>query len=95
MKCNHLLKFIDGKYRPQFTLKEIKVKKWDKVKIMINTTKWVHDFKIDELWVYSETPEWEVTTIEFTADKAGEFVYWFTKPNHRENGHWGTLIIEE
>lgn len=85
---------IEGKYYPQFTLKEIKVKKWDKVKIMINTTKWVHDFKIDELWVYSETPEWEITTIEFTADKAGEFIYWCTKPNHRENGHWGTLIVE-
>lgn len=86
---------IDEKYYPQFSLKEMRVKKWDKVKIMINTTQWTHDFKIDEFWVYAETPTGEVTTVEFTADKAGEFVYWCTKPDHRENGHWGTLIVEE
>lgn len=85
---------IDGKYFPQYSIKEITVKKGETIRLKINTTG-NHDFKIDELNVYSETPAGEITTIEFTADKVGEFIYWCTKPNHRTNGHWGTIKITE
>ena len=86
---------IDGEYFPQFNPKELTVKKGDKIRLKINTTSGTHDFKIDELDIYSETPTGEVTVIEFTADKVGEFIYWCTKPRHKELGHWGTLKIVE
>lgn len=86
---------IDGKYFPQFSSKEITVKKGDRVRIKITTTKGMHDFKIDEFNVYSETPLNQEVVIEFTADKVGDFVYYCTKPGHRQNGHWGTLKVIE
>lgn len=85
---------IDGKYFPQFSQKELVVNQWDTVKITVKVTKWTHDFKIDEFDVYTETPLDEEVTIEFVADKKWEFVYRCTKPNHRQNGHWWTLIVQ-
>lgn len=86
---------IDGKYYPQYSLKNITVNKGDLVRIKITVTSGMHDFKIDEFGVYSETPLNEETVIEFVADEVGEFVYYCTKPGHRANGHWGTLIVKE
>ena len=86
---------IDGKYYPQYSLKEITVKKGDLVRVKITVTSGTHDFKIDEFDVYSETLLNEETVIEFFADKAGEFIYYCTKPNHRKNGHWGTIKVIE
>lgn len=85
----------DGKWKPQFSLKEISVKKGDKVKININVKSGRHDFKIDELNVYKDTPTGQVTTVEFAADKIGEFVYYCNQPGHRALGHWGTLKVTE
>lgn len=84
---------IDGKYYPQFSQKEIEVSKGDLVRIRITNTKGTHDFKIDEFNVYTETPLNQEMTVEFTADKAGEFEYYCTKTGHRQNGHWGKLIV--
>ena len=39
---------IDGKYFPQFSVKNITVKKGDTVRLKINTTSGEHNFKIDE-----------------------------------------------
>ncbi|EKD25664.1 MAG: hypothetical protein ACD_80C00006G0011 [uncultured bacterium (gcode 4)] len=86
---------IDGKYFPQYSIKEITVKKWDLVRIKVTVTKGMHDLNIDEFNVHSETPLDEETVIEFTADKAGTFIYYCSKPGHRENGHWGTLTVTE
>jgi nitrous oxide reductase len=89
------VEIIDGKYFPQFSQKEITVKKGDKVKFKITNTKGTHDFKIDEFDVFTETPEGQEVEVEFVADKAGEFVYYCTKTGHRQNGHWGTLKVVE
>lgn len=86
---------VDGKPKPQYSLKEITVKKGDRVKIKITVTKGMHNFNIDELNIHTETPLDTTTIVEFKADKAGEFVYYCSKPNHRENGHWGKLIVTE
>jgi nitrous oxide reductase len=86
---------IDGKYYPQYSLKNITVNKGDLVRIKITVTGGMHDFKIDEFDVYSDTPLDKETVIEFVADEAGEFIYYCTKPGHRANGHWGTLIVKE
>jgi nitrous oxide reductase len=89
------VEFADGKPKPQFSLKEITVNKGDFVRIKITNTKGTHDFKIDELNVFADTPSDQEVLVEFTADKAGEFVYYCTKPGHRTNGQWGTLKVLE
>src|SRR3989338_6467613 len=67
---------IDGKYYPQYSLKEITVNKGDRVRIKITVTSGMHDFKIDEFDVYADTKELNKEyAVEFTADKAGEFIY--------------------
>ena len=86
---------INGKYFPQYSLKEITVKKWDLVRIKITVTKGMHNFNIDEFNIHSETPTNKETTVEFTADKVGKFIYYCSKPGHRANGHRGTLIVTE
>ena len=66
----------------------------DLVRIKITVTKGTHDFKIDEFDVYADTKELNKEyVVEFTADQAGEFVYYCTKPGHRELGQWGTLKV--
>ncbi|OGF24484.1 hypothetical protein A3H09_02195 [Candidatus Falkowbacteria bacterium RIFCSPLOWO2_12_FULL_45_13] len=85
---------VDGQPRPQYSLEEIMVKKGDLVRIKITVTKGAHDFKIDEFGVYADTKELNKEyAVEFTADKTGEFIYYCTKPGHRQNGHWGTLKV--
>lgn len=88
------VEFVDGQPKPQFSLKEITVNKGDLVKIKIMVTKGTHDFKIDEFNVYADTKELNKEyVVEFTADKAGEFIYYCAKPGHRANGQWGTLKV--
>ncbi len=89
------VEFVDGKAKPQFSVTELNVKKGDLVRVKIKNTKGTHDFKIDEFNAYIETPENEEVTVEFTADKAGEFIYYCTKPGHRTAGHWGTIKVTE
>lgn len=87
------VEFADGQPKPQFSLKEIAVNQGDKVRIKITVTSGAHNFKIDEFNVYADTQLNQEATVEFTADKAGEFIYYCTKPGHRANGHWGTLKV--
>jgi nitrite reductase (NO-forming) len=82
----------DGKW---FSLKEIEVKKGDKVRVDVTNTKGTHDFTIDEYDITHMTPLNEVTRIEFTADKVGDFQYYCSVPGHREGGQWGTLRVTE
>ena len=89
------VKEVDGKYYPQYSLKDITVKKGDKVRVKITVTSGMHDFKIDEYGVYADTQLNKESVVEFTADKVGKFIYYCTKPGHRENGHWGTLTVTE
>lgn len=91
---NSWMEIKDGKMGAFFSLKEIKVKKGDKVKININNTKGTHDFVIDQFGIKKDTPEGSVTVIEFTADKAGSFEYYCSKYSHRTMGQTGTLIVE-
>ncbi len=81
--------------KPVFSLPEMAVKKGDKVKIKVTNTLGMHDFLIDEFKVAEELPLNEEVTIEFTADKSGDFVYYCSKPGHRQNGQWGTLKVTE
>jgi|GEM_PF-1113411 len=78
-----------------FSVKEIAVKKGDKVRIAINNISGVHDFKIDEFKISADTPEGKTTIVEFTADKVGEFKYYCSKYNHRQIGQEGILKVTE
>ncbi|KKP33024.1 MAG: hypothetical protein A2312_01190 [Candidatus Staskawiczbacteria bacterium RIFOXYB2_FULL_32_9] len=78
-----------------FSLKEIIIKKGDIVKIEVTNIKGIHDFVIDEYNISQETPLNVPTTIQFKADKVGEFIYYCSKPGHRQKGQWGTLKVVE
>lgn len=77
-----------------FSLKEMRVKKGDLVRVHATNTKGMHDFVIDEFGIKKELPLNEEVTFEFTADKTGEFVFYCSKPGHQAKGQWGTLIVE-
>lgn len=89
------VEMADGQPKPQYSLREITVKKGDLVRIKITVTKGSHDFKIDEYNIYADTQLNQEYTVEFIADKVGEFIYYCTKPGHRALGHWGTLKVTE
>lgn len=84
---------VDGSPKPRFSLQDITVNKGDTVRIKITVTSGMHDFKIDEYDIYEDTQLNKESIIEFTADKAGEFVYYCTKPGHKQNGQWGTFRV--
>ncbi|MFA5895263.1 MAG: cupredoxin domain-containing protein [Candidatus Shapirobacteria bacterium] len=78
-----------------FDVKEIKVKKGDKVVINFTNTEGFHDLKIDEFGVATkQIKTGESDKISFTADKTGTFEYYCSVGQHRQNGMWGKLIVE-
>lgn len=78
-----------------FSLKEMTVKKGDKVRVKVTNTKGTHDFAIDAYGIKKMTPLNEEVVVEFTADKAGEFEYYCSVPGHRQGGQVGKLIVTE
>lgn len=80
----------------KFDPKEITVKKGQKIKIVFKNAGGMHDFVIDELDVKTKVLEsGQSETVEFTADKAGEYEYYCSVANHRQMGMVGTLTVEE
>src|SRR3989338_4437998 len=78
-----------------FNPKEIRVKKGQTVKINLKAMDAMHNFNIDELGVKSPTLNaGETTTIDFVANKLGEFEYYCLIGQHRKLGQVGTLIVE-
>lgn len=78
-----------------YSVKEIKVKKGEKVKIVMTSKDMMHDFNIDELNVKLPiTKSGETNTVEFTADKVGTFEYYCSVGQHRKMGQVGNIIVE-
>lgn len=78
-------------YKPN----ELRVKKGEKIKLVINSVDMMHDFNVDELGIKSEiVKSGETGTVEFTADQTGTFEYYCSVGQHRANGQVGTLIVE-
>lgn len=92
---NSWMETVDGKMSAHFSMKEMVVKKGDKVKINITNTAGTHDFKIDAYGISVDTPLNEQTVVEFTADKVGDFEFYCSKYNHRSIGQTGTLRVTE
>lgn len=78
-------------YKPN----EIRVKKGQKVRIVLKSVSMMHDFNVDELNVHSPiTKNGETSQTEFTANKTGTFEYYCSVGQHRKLGQVGKLIVE-
>ena len=78
-----------------FSLKEMRVKKGDTVKVVFTNTSGFHDWVIDEF--KTRTPQisaGQTSTVEFVANKTGTFEYYCSVGSHRAMGMKGNLIVE-
>ena len=81
---------VDGVRNPDIT-----VQQGDLVRIELTSVAGRHDIVIDELGVASELIDaGESTYVEFVADQVGEFEYYCSFMQHREQGMYGTFIVE-
>jgi len=78
-----------------FKPNEIRVKKGQRVKIVLATKGMGHDFVIDSLGVeVPVTQPGETNSVEFTATTPGTYEFYCSVGNHRQLGQVGTLIVE-
>lgn len=78
-----------------FDLKSIKVNKGDTVKVTFKVADGYHDLKIDELNVATNRLNaGQEQTVQFVADKAGQFEYYCSVNSHRAMGMKGMLVVE-
>lgn len=78
-----------------FDLKEIRVKKGDKVRVTFKNEEGFHDWVLDEFNVKTkQIGAGQEEVVEFTADKVGTFEYYCSVGKHRQNGMFGKLIVE-
>ena len=79
----------------EFEPSTIRVKKGDKVKLKIESVDVAHGFKISELGINKELKPGQITVVEFTADKIGEFEFFcsvFCGTGHKDMV--GKLVVE-
>lgn len=73
----------------------ITVKKGDRVKITFENTGGYHDLVVDGYGITTKTDQAPFSdSIEFTADKEGNFEYYCSVGAHRAQGMFGTLKVE-
>lgn len=71
------------------------VNKGDKVKITFKNDGGFHDFTLDEFGVQTkQLAAGASETVEFTANKVGDFEYYCSVGNHRAMGMKGTLTVK-
>ncbi len=74
---------------------QLRVKKGEKIKLILKSVDMMHDFNIDELGLKIPiTKSGSTATVEFTADKSGTFEYYCSVGQHRLKGQVGKLIVE-
>lgn len=79
-----------------FTPSTMTVKKGDTVRITFKNEEGFHDLKIDEFNVATkQIAAGAEETVEFVADKAGDFEYYCSVGKHRQMGMVGTLTVTE
>lgn len=78
-----------------FKPNEIRVKEGQLVKIEFSNVEGMHDFVIDEFNVKTNTIQTKKSeTVEFTPNKLGEFEFYCSVANHKQQGMVGKLIVE-
>ena len=66
------------------------------VRVTLNSVSMQHDFVIDELGVKTSVlPSGKSETIEFVADTIGEFEFYCSVGNHKQQGMIGTLVVTQ
>lgn len=90
------VKTFDVSGKPfEFSVKEIRVKKGDTVKINFSSTQGMHDWVVDEFNARTKILQaGQSDSIMFVADKTGTFEYYCNLPTHRQQGMVGKLIVE-
>jgi len=79
----------------KFSLKEIRVKKGDTVRITFKNSGGNHDWKVDEFNAGTKVlSTGQEETIEFVANKTGTFEYYCSVGSHRSMGMKGNLVVE-
>ncbi len=79
----------------EFDVKEIRVKKGEKITIHFESADGFHDLVIDEFAVRTEKLKTGgMQMVTFVADKAGTFEYYCSVGSHRASGMVGKLIVE-
>ena len=77
-----------------FSPSSMSVKKGDRVKITLKNTGGFHDLRIEGYDVgTSQIQAGQEASFEFTADKAGTFVFYCSIGNHRAMGMVGTMTV--
>ena len=85
---------IDG-HNFEFEVKEMVANKGDTVKVTFRDTDGTHNLVIDGYNVRTDIIKGGTEdTIEFVADKTGEFEYYCSVGNHKEAGMTGKLIVK-
>lgn len=93
MEEGKMVKIVADDFK--YDVKEIKVKKGEKLTVSVMNSKGFHDFVIDELAVNSGMLEVGNTMeLEIPTDKPGTYEYYCSVGQHRQMGMKGTLIIE-
>lgn len=78
-----------------FSVKEMRVKQGDTVKVVFTNKQGFHDWVIDEFGGKTkQLAAGQSETIEFVADKKGTFEYYCSVGAHRANGMVGKLIVQ-
>jgi nitrite reductase (NO-forming) len=79
----------------EFSIKEIRVKKGEKVRINLTNELGLHDWVIDEFAARTKQIQaGQTDSVVFTADKIGTFEYYCSVGTHRQMGMVGKLIVE-
>lgn len=70
--------------------------KGERIRVTFNNSGGTHDLKIEGYDVGTKViSAGQSESFEFTADEAGEFIYYCSVGSHREMGMWGTLTVTE
>ncbi len=74
----------------------LRVQAGDTVRIELTAVEGFHDWVLDEFNAATEKVRTEdgMTYVEFVADTPGEYEYYCSVGSHRENGMFGTFIVE-
>lgn len=79
----------------EYDTSEIRVKQGETVRIVFKNEEGTHDWVVDEFNVRSALIQsGKETTVDFVADKKGEFEYYCSVGQHRQMGMKGLLIVE-
>lgn len=78
-----------------FSQETIRVQQGDTVQVTLTATEGFHDWVVDAFDAATErVRDGDAASVTFVADEAGEFEYYCSVGNHRQQGMVGTLIVE-